>query len=318
MLTDLLVSAGERAKRLDVFLVNREPRLSRSALQRLILTGRVRLNGQTVKPGQKIKPGDRVVFDRPVAAPIMREGRTVPLEILHEDEYLIVVNKPSGLVVHPTSGHWSDTLLNALLAHIQRSPERSPARSAPPKPGMVHRLDKDTSGVMVVAMSPIAHRGLAQQFERHTITRVYEALVSGRPASRAGVIDLAIGRDVARPKTVSTHTETAKSSVTEYEMISEIGAHASHVRLRPRTGRTHQLRVHLNAAGHPILGDRIYRCQVSAHPLGVEAPRLMLHACSLGFTHPVTNQPLRFTTQLPEDMSKLLSDLHQARASSGS
>ena len=318
MLTDLLVSAGERAKRLDIFLVNREPRLSRAALQRLILVGRVRLNGQTVKPSQKIKPGDRVVFDTPVAAPIMKEGRTVPLEILHEDDHLIVVNKPSGLVVHPASGHWSDTLLNALLAHVQQFSERLPPRSDPPRPGLVHRLDKDTSGVMVIALSPIAHRRLAQQFERHTITRVYEALVSGVPESREGVIALAIGRDVARPKTVSTRTEAAKSSVTEYEVIAGIGADAAHIRLRPRTGRTHQLRVHLNAVGHPILGDRIYHSQASAPPLGVEAPRLMLHACILGFTHPVTNEPLRFTTQLPEDMTRILTDLQRVRASSGS
>ena len=188
MVTEFVVTAGEQPKRLDIFLVNREPKLSRSAVQRLIVQGRVRINGQAVKPSQKIKPGDMIAFDIPKAEPLELKGESIPLEILYEDDALLLLNKPAGLVVHPAPGHWAGTLVNALLHHFQTSGGTVSTIGGKERPGLVHRLDKDTSGVMVIAKTDEAHRALSAQFKYHTITRVYEALISGVPKKGHGLI----------------------------------------------------------------------------------------------------------------------------------
>ena len=192
MVTEFVVTAGELPKRLDIFLVNREPKLSRSALQRLIGQGRVRINGQVVKPSQKIKPGDTIAFDIPKAEPLELKGESIPLEILYEDDVLLLLNKPAGLVVHPAPGHWAGTLVNALLHHFQTSGGTVSTIGGKERPGLVHRLDKDTTGVMVIAKTDEAHRALSAQFKHHTISRVYEALISGVPKKGHGLIELAI------------------------------------------------------------------------------------------------------------------------------
>jgi 23S rRNA pseudouridine1911/1915/1917 synthase len=306
METEFIVTAGESPKRLDVFLVNREPKLSRSALQRLIEQGRVRINGQVVKPSHKIKPGDTIAFNIPKAEPLELKGESIPLEILYEDDALLILNKPAGLVVHPAPGHWAGTLVNALLHHFQISGGTVSTIGGKERPGLVHRLDKDTSGVMVIAKTDDAHRGLSAQFKHHTITRVYEALISGVPKKGHGLIELAIGRDKKERKKFSAHTARPKESVTEYRVDRRFGKLAAHVLLYPHTGRTHQLRVHLASLGHPILGDQIYGGKRVRTVEGVDIPRVMLHAKTLGFLHPSTGKFQEYTKPFPPDMEQIV------------
>jgi 23S rRNA pseudouridine1911/1915/1917 synthase len=311
MITEFVITSGEQTKRLDLFLVNRERDISRSALQRLIELGRIRINDQMVKPSHKIKPGDRITMDVPKPEPLSMKGEPIPLEVLFEDESLLVLNKPSGIVVHPAPGNWTGTLVNALLHHFQTSGGTISAIGGKERPGLVHRLDKETSGVMVIAKTDTAHRALAAQFKLHTITRVYEALVWGVPKKGRGVIELAIGRDVKDRKTFSSRTTSPKESVTEYVVDRRYGKVAAHALLYPRTGRTHQLRVHLTSLGHPILGDHTYGGRKVCTIANVEIPRVMLHARTLGFTHPVTGQAEDFTRPVPSDMEKVMSALDQ-------
>ena len=309
MVTEFVVTAGELPKRLDVFLVNREPKLSRSALQRLIEQGRVRVNGQIVKPSHKIRPGEIIAFDIPKAEPLELKGESISLEILYEDTVLLILNKPAGLVVHPAPGHWGGTLVNALLYHFQTSGGTVSTIGGKERPGLVHRLDKDTSGVMVIAKTDEAHRALSAQFKQHTITRVYEALISGIPKKGHGLIDLAIGRDRKERKTFSSRTARPKESVTEYNVDHRFGKLAARVLLYPRTGRTHQLRVHLTSLGHPILGDQTYGGKKVCRVEGVEIPRVMLHARTLGFHHPSTGEFQEYTRIVPSDMEQVVQAL---------
>lgn len=309
MITEFIVTNGEQPKRLDVFLVNRERDISRAAIQRLIEQGRVKINGHVVKPSQKIKPGDVIAFDIPKAEPLTLKGEAIPLEILFEDDALLVLNKPSGLVVHPAPGHWSGTLVNALLHHFETSGGTVSTIGGKERPGLVHRLDKDTSGVMVIAKTDQAHRQLAGQFKHHTITRVYEALIWAVPKKGHGLIELAIGRDTKERKKFSARTTNPKESVTEYKVDHRYGKVAAHVLLYPRTGRTHQLRVHLTSLGHPILGDLTYGGRKVCTMDEVPIPRVMLHARTLGFHHPVTGQFLEYTRPSPPDMEAVMQAL---------
>jgi 23S rRNA pseudouridine1911/1915/1917 synthase len=311
MITEFVITSGEQTKRLDLFLVNRERDISRSALQRLIELGRIRINDQVVKPSHKIKPGDRITMDVPKPEPLSMKGEAIPLEVLFEDESLLVLNKPSGIVVHPAPGNWTGTLVNALLHHFQTSGGTMSAIGGKERPGLVHRLDKETSGVMVIAKTDTAHRALAAQFKLHTITRVYEALVWGVPKKGRGMIELAIGRDVKDRKTFSSRTTSPKESVTEYVVDRRYGKVAAHVLLYPRTGRTHQLRVHLTSLGHPILGDHTYGGRKVCTIADMEIPRVMLHARTLGFTHPMTAKVEDFTKSVPADMETVMSALDQ-------
>ena len=305
MITEFVITSGEQPKRLDVFLVNRERDISRSALQRLIELGRIRINDAVVKPSQKIKPGDKITMDVPKPEPLALKGEAIPLEVLFEDDQLLVLNKPAGIVVHPAPGNWTGTLVNALLHHFQTSGGTVSAIGGKERPGLVHRLDKDTSGVMVIAKTDQTHRHLAAQFKLHTITRVYEALVFGVPKKGRGVIELAIGRDSKERKKFSARTSRPKESVTEYHVDRRYGKVAAHVLLYPRTGRTHQLRVHLTSLGHPILGDQTYGGRKVCAIDQIEIPRVMLHARTLGFQHPVTGVAQEFTRPLPLDMEMI-------------
>ena len=302
MITEFVITPGEQPKRLDVFLVNRERDISRSALQRLIELGRIRINDQAVKPSQKIRPGDKITMDVPKPEPLALKGEAIPLEVLFEDDHLLVLNKPAGIVVHPAPGNWTGTLVNALLHHFQTSGGTVSTIGGKERPGLVHRLDKDTSGVMVIAKTDQAHRHLAAQFKHHTIIRIYEALVLGVPKKGRGVIELAIGRDSKERKKFSARTSRPKESVTEYHVDRRYGKLAAHVLLYPRTGRTHQLRVHLTSLGHPILGDQTYGGRKVCAIDRIEIPRVMLHAIALGFQHPITGESHEFTTSFPLDM----------------
>ena len=309
--TEIIVTAGESPKRLDHFLVNRDPDFSRTILQRLILDGHITVDGQTVKPSHKIKPGNRIVLIVPRAEPLDIEPEPIPLEILYEDDALLVLNKQAGLVVHPAPGHWSGTLVNALLHHLKTEEGSLSNIGGKERPGLVHRLDKDTTGVMVIAKHDQAHANLAAQFKRHTILRVYEALIWGVPKRHEGSIELAIGRDTKERKKFSAQTTRPKASATVYRVTERFATMASTVDLFPKTGRTHQLRVHLSAIGCPILGDPTYGGKRVSSLEDILIPRVMLHAKVLGFVHPVTQQEISFSAPMPVDMKDTI---HQIRA----
>ena len=289
-------------KRLDAFLVSHERSVSRSRVQRLIMAGRVRINAEVVKPSQKVKPGDRISLDKPGPGPLMVDDQSVQLEVIYEDEALLVVNKPAGIVVHPTSGNWQGTLLNGLLEHFQLSDKKNELKAGSIYPGLVHRLDKETSGVMVVAKTNPAHRVLCSQFEEHTIVRRYEALVYGRPKNDQGTINLTIGRDVNDGKKVSGNTTKPQAAVTDYTVLQQFGNFASRVELTPRTGRQHQLRVHMASLGCPILGDELYGGQKVCQIQRIKIQRMMLHARSLKFCHPILMTYQEYVTEQPADI----------------
>lgn len=309
-----MVTDGESPKRIDMFLANRDPDLSRSAIQRLIEEGRIRLNGQTVKASQKIKPGDQITMEVPRPEPLDIQPEAIPLDILYEDDSLLVINKPVGLVVHPAPGHWGGTLVNALLHHFQAGGGSLSTIGGKERPGLVHRLDKETSGVMVIAKTDRAHAGLAAQFKAHRITREYEALIWGSPKNAHGVIDLAIGRDAKERKKFSARTRRPKASVTEYEVIDRLGTRATHVVVHPKTGRTHQIRVHLASLGHPLLGDPTYGGRKVSVVGELRVPRVMLHARVLGFQHPIASRYREFSAPAPQDFQLLGDALKKAGA----
>jgi 23S rRNA pseudouridine1911/1915/1917 synthase len=219
------------------------------------------------------------------------------------------VNKPSGVVVHPSSGNWFGTLLNGVLAHLQTYNEINGRHQANVYPGLVHRLDKETSGVMVIAKTVQAHRALSSQFEDHTIVRTYEALVHGKPVKDQGTIHLAIGRDLIDGKKVSSNSTKAQAAATEFNVLQTFGNVASRIELIPHTGRQHQLRVHLASLGCPIWGDQLYGGQKVCGMEGIPIPRMMLHAKQLQFRHPVSKQWAEFSSKYPPEMERVVEKL---------
>ena len=309
--TEFVITAGESPKRLDHFLAHREPYYSRTALQRLIEEGHITVDGQVVKPSHKVKPGDRILLVVPRPEPLDICPEPIPLHILHEDEALLIISKPAGLVVHPAPGHWTGTMVNALLHHMQSGEGHLSTIGGRERPGLVHRLDKETTGVLVVAKTDQAHRHLSEQFKTHTISRLYEALVWEAPKKGEGRIEIAIGRDTKDRKTFSARTTRPKESLTSYKILQRFGKVAAHVALTPGTGRTHQLRVHLKAIDCPILGDQTYGGKKVMKMGDIEIPRVMLHAKVLGFVHPLTKQLMTFSAPLPEDMEIVCRELTQ-------
>ena len=306
--------AGEKPKRLDAFLVSHERGVSRSRLQRLILAGRIRVNTLIAKPGQKIRPGDHIMMNSPEPGPVMVMDQVVPLDILYEDDSLLAVNKPAGVVVHPTSGNWNGTLLNGLLAHLRAEDHANGTKQMNGVPGLVHRLDKETSGVMVVAKTVQAHRFLCLQFEKQRISRMYEAFIHGRPTLDSGIIDSSVGRDVKNRKKVSLSSIQLQSAITNFTVVQQLGTRVSRVELIPTTGRQHQLRVHLASLGCPIIGDPIYGAQEVDALLKIPTPRMMLHATRIGFQHPMTKKIQECTAALPTDMQQTYYDLQEGHA----
>ena len=314
---EIIVTPGETTKRLDQFLTNRESYFSRTALQRLILDGHITVGGKPVKPSHKIKPGDRILLVVPRPEPLEIGPEPIPLEIIHEDDSLLVLNKQAGLVVHPAPGHWTGTLVNALLHHMNTHEGSLSIIGGKERPGLVHRLDKDTTGILVVAKTDPAHRSLANQFKKHSISREYEALVWDKPKSGEGRIDLSIGRDTKDRKKFSSRTTRPKESFTRYRVLQRFGKAAAHLALIPGTGRTHQLRVHLSAIGCPILGDYTYGGKKVMSIQSIMVPRVMLHAKKLGFIHPVRQNEMEFTAPLPHDMREIMENLKTATTPSG-
>ncbi len=276
--------------RVDVFLKDKEPDLSRTQIKDFILEGKVNVNGRKVKPHYRLKTADSLNWQIPAVAQSSLQGENIPLTIVFEDKDIIVLNKPSGLVVHPGAGNLEHTLVNALLFHTRELSSLSEER-----PGIVHRLDKETSGIMVIAKNNHSHLELAKQFKKHSIERRYIALVGGGIEFDEGVIDIPIKRHVMDRKKMSvSFTDEAKPAQTRYRVLKRYPEYSA-VELFPQTGRTHQLRVHLNYLGHPILGDSVYGKKASF-------PRLALHAKDLGFNHPTSGEFVKFASPLPEEM----------------
>jgi 23S rRNA pseudouridine1911/1915/1917 synthase len=306
------IGSDDVNERLDRFLTRQMPAHSRAYLQQLIEQGQITVDGQATKSGYRLRLGDRVAVNLPAPRPSGVLPEPICLDVLYEDAHLLVVNKPAGMVVHPSPGNASETLVNALLAHCPRLSGVGGVE----RPGIVHRLDKDTSGAIVAAKDDVTHRGLAGQFADRRVDKLYLAVVAGDVREAAGVVDAAIGRlPVCRQK-MSTHTRGGREAVTEYRVLERFGHHTL-VELRPRTGRTHQIRVHMAALGHPLLGDPTYghtRKALTRAPLVRQLSwfrRQALHASELAFTHPVTGEPVECRAPLPDDLARLLAILRQ-------
>ena len=307
----LRVDAG--GQRVDKFLAEHSL-LSRSAIQRLARDGHVRVDGASVEPAYKVRAGQELVVDVPEAEPdVLLRAEDIAIDVLYEDEDVVVVNKPAGLVVHPAHGHKTGTLVNAMLGRIESTTGRESGR-----PGIVHRLDKDTSGLLVVAKTEPVHRALSRDFAGRRIERAYGAFVWGVPVPAAGEISGNIGRSSSNRKKMAVVAATrGKPAVTRYRVERRFGNHAALIECRLLTGRTHQIRVHLAHAGHPLIGDPVYgtrggRAVARLGPSGAAIagfPRQALHARLLGFTHPATDEKLTFESPLPMDMEELLTNL---------
>lgn len=294
----LLVESREYP-RLDLFLKTTFPEFSRARIQKAIKEGRILVNGRKARPGQRLKQGDQIELSIHESGPGEKlDPEPLDLDLLYEDNHLLVINKPAGLVVHPGAGVSGGTLANGLIFHY---PEISGVGS-PLRPGLVHRLDKDTSGVMVVARTPEAYRSLRQQFEDRTVKKIYLALALGRFREKKGIIDLPLGRHVHHRKKISVRTRKPRVAITRYEVLQEF-KETSFLSLSPVTGRTHQLRVHLSAIGHPLVGDKRYG---GSNRQRLRSPRLFLHAWKLRLKHPASGQETEFESPLPEELRKIL------------
>lgn len=310
----MIFPADAEPERLDAFIARSVEGLTRSAAQRLIEEGRVTVGGGTAKPSLKLKGGDEIVVEIPPPVPAEPQAEEIPLDILYEDRDVVVVNKPAGMVVHPAAGNPAGTLVNALLGHCTDLS----GIGGELRPGIVHRIDKDTSGILVVAKSDRAHHSLANQFKEHTIKRVYLALVFGSPKEDRGKIEAAIGRHPVDRKKMSGTARRGKHAVTHWRVQGRFNG-ITLLQLRLETGRTHQIRVHLSEAGHPLVGDTVYggsgRLANIQDPLLrqliKELGRQALHAKTLGFIHPVSGEYMEFDTELPEDMARIIGYLEK-------
>jgi len=294
--------------RLDVWLSRCLPGLSRSRVQSLLEAGHITAGGRVVRPRTKVVEGMQVEVEIPPAVPVTLAGENIPLAILHEDADIIVINKPAGLVVHPAAGHAAGTLVNALLYHCHDLA----GIGGELRPGIVHRLDKDTSGVLVAAKNEQAMAGLVEQFRKGQVRKEYLAIVQGKPATASGTVKTLIGRSPRDRKKMSARPVSGRPAVTHYQVRETFGD-VSLLKVRIETGRTHQIRVHLAHIGHPVVGDRQYgRGGRRLGELPMPASRQMLHAEILAFRHPRTGRPLEFTAPLPDDMRRLLQALRSS------
>jgi 23S rRNA pseudouridine1911/1915/1917 synthase len=306
----ILVDASDSGKRLDLLVASRIPDCSRSVAANLIRNGKIKVQGDAKKPGYRTKTGDEICGHIPLPEPVLFKPEPIPIDILYEDDDIIVVNKPPGLVVHPAPGHYSGTLVNALLYHC---PDLE-GIGGEIRPGIVHRLDKDTSGVLVVAKNGRAHHNLALQFKLRRVKKEYLALVHGKMESDSGTILLPIGRHPVDRKKMSTRSRKSRVAETIWQ-VKEKFDKATLVELNLKTGRTHQIRVHFAAINHPIVGDPVYGGRKAGKKveygkdLFISVSRQMLHARRLGFTHPVTQKTLSFEAPIPPDIENVLKKL---------
>ena len=298
----LTVQPGDESVRIDKYLSIQMETLSRSYLQKLLKEGQVFANGVAVKPNYKVAREDEIRVSLPKEQEPEIEAEDIPLDILYEDRDLLVVNKPKNMVVHPAAGHYEHTLVNALMYHCR---DQLSGINGVLRPGIVHRIDKDTTGALVVCKNDMAHQGLAEQLAVHSITRRYRAVVHGNLKEDTGTIEGTIGRHPTDRKKMAMNVKNGKSAVTHYQVLERLNGY-TYVECRLETGRTHQIRVHMAAIGHPLLGDELYgpkKCPVK------NLQGQTLHAMVLGFQHPGTQTYMEFTAPLPEYFQNLLKKL---------
>jgi 23S rRNA pseudouridine1911/1915/1917 synthase len=308
-----LISEEGRDQRIDAFLAFRIEDLTRSRIQELIRDGAVQVNNRQIKPSYRLKLSDKVSVSIPPPRPYHLEPESVRFTLIHEDPSLIILNKPPGLVVHPSPGHLTGTLVHGLLTHCRDLSGIGGIL----RPGIVHRLDKDTSGLLVVAKTDKAHALLSAQFKAGAVKKRYLALVHGITRTKKGKIDLPIARHPRRRKEMAVVPEGGKEALTLWQKMEDLGGRFSFLSVMPKTGRTHQIRVHLSSIGHPIVGDTVYGFRrqwwkkhlllKNGRELGVE--RQMLHAETLGFIHPESGEYCEYSAPLPEDMTAIVEKL---------
>ncbi len=286
--------------RIDAFLAEMVEQLSRSAAQQLLEKGGITVNGKAVKKNYKTHDGDEITVELPEPEPVELLPENIPLDIRYEDEDVVVINKPKGLVVHPAPGHWSGTLVNALMYHCGDSLSGINGQL---RPGIVHRIDMDTSGLLIVAKNDFAHQALAEQLKDHALSRIYEAIVVGNIRADSGTIDAPIGRHPVDRKKMAVTEKNSRPAVTHYQVLTRYSGY-THLRLRLETGRTHQIRVHLAWQNHPIVGDMVYG---RGKELGLTSQ--CLHARSLTFRHPRTGKLVTVECELPEYFQTVLKKL---------
>lgn len=287
------------AVRIDKWVSEHNGDISRSALQKLLKEERITVNGKPAVKSYKVKNGDIIEIDIPPPVELDVEPENIPLEIFYQDEYLLVVNKPKGMVVHPAAGNYSGTLVNALLYHCKG---KLSSINGVIRPGIVHRIDKNTSGLLIAAKTDKAHIGLAEQIKEHTFTREYHAVVCGRLKESAGIIDAPIGRHPVDRKKMCVTEKNSKEARTEYTVLEEFNGY-SYVKLNLFTGRTHQIRVHMSYIGHPVFGDDVYG-KASKYCEGQ-----CLHAKKIGFVHPIDGKYYEFDSDLPDYFKFVLNKL---------
>ena len=292
----VLTTETGSSKRLDAFLAESVEELTRAAAARLIESGMVLVNGKPASKSCKLTGAETVTVTLPEPEPIDAVPQNIPLDVVYEDDDVIVVNKPSGLVVHPAPGHPDGTLVNALLYHCGDSLS---GVGGALRPGIVHRIDRDTSGLLIVAKTDRAHLGLAEQIAAHSFSREYEAVACGRFREPEGTVHAPIGRDPKNRQKMCVITQNSKDAVTHYRVLTQFDRHA-HIRCRLETGRTHQIRVHMRHIGHPIYGDAVY----GKAEKGIEGQ--CLHAKTIGFLHPATGEWMSFDSELPRYFADVL------------
>ncbi len=301
-----MVGQDEQGLRLDVYLSRRDPTLSRSQARRLIDDGDALVDGKAVRASHRLRPGEKVSLRKPPPVPSEIVPEEIPLDIRYEDDAILVVDKPAGMVVHPAAGNFRGTLVNALQFHCRHLSGIGGVM----RPGIVHRLDKGTSGLMVIAKSDEAHRHLSEQFKRRLVSKHYTALVHGNVRQDEGLVDAPVGRHPVERKKMSTSSRRGKAALTRWKVLERFGAFTL-LEAKIETGRTHQIRVHLGALGHPVVGDSVY----GGSKRIVESPALRavlkklsrqaLHAGRLSFAHPVTGEEMTFESPLPEDIAEV-------------
>ncbi|HVO68046.1 MAG TPA: RluA family pseudouridine synthase [Syntrophales bacterium] len=311
---EFIVASDEAGLRLDIYLTRKDIGLSRSQIKKSVDDGLVRVNHDHTKVSYKLRRGDIVQISKREPTVYHALPQDIPLTIIYEDFHILVVDKPAGMVVHPAAGHYQDTLVNAILHHCKDLSGIGGIL----RPGIVHRLDKGTSGLLVIAKSDEAHQGLTGQFKRHEVRKIYKALVYGNPKEDEGVIDAPVGRHPVDRKKMSTRSRRSKEAITRWRVLERYGV-AALLNVDIVTGRTHQIRVHLTALGYPVVGDSMYGNPKRANTINntflraklKAMKRQALHAEHIGFVHPITHQDMAFSSPLPDDMAGLCNFLRK-------